>query len=146
MNKHRRNIIVDSDLALRAMDYHGGMGSMLYSLCSTAFAGDLVSVSMVDAGLSELEGFTPEDDDSSLEDIIAELQEISDNPEENSSLHLLGEDKDAGFATWLQDEDDSESEELEESQDGVDFLSDIDSDVGEGMSMYDDGQGATETY
>lgn len=117
---------------------------MLYSLCSTAFAGALVSVSMVNEGISELENFTDEydakDDNGILEDIIAELQdiiaelqEIADNPEENCTLHLRGEDTDAGFATWLQNEDDSENEELEENKDLFDCLSDEDE---EGIGLY----------
>lgn len=146
MNKHRRNIIVDSDIALRAMDYHSGQSSMLYSLCSTAFAGELVSVSMIRAGMEELESCEPaEEDASELEELIGELEMIADNPEENSTLHLTGEDTDSGFATWLQDEDDSESEELEENQDSIDFLvSDMDANLGEGMSVYD--SEASESY
>ena len=104
---------------------------MLYSLASTAFAGGFVSVSMIEAGLNELESCDPSDGPE-LEEIIAELSEIVDNPEENSTLCLLGEDKDAGFATWLQDEDDEESEELEETEEFSNFDEPLDFDLDSG--------------
>ncbi len=113
MSKHRRNLIVDTDLAHRAMAYHRGQTSALYSLGSTVVAGgDYVSLSMVQAAIDELNRISPDSlDDYSckeLEDIIEELTTIADNPDEHSTLCLTGEDKDNGYATDLEDEDDED--------------------------------------
>lgn len=102
---HRRNIIVDRDLVLRAMDWHGGQGSMVYSFASTGLE-NYVSPSMIDAAVQELESDlrrTPKgsDERKDLEGIIGELDSVARfSSEHTTKEHGLG-DVDSGYATWL---------------------------------------------
>ena len=113
------------------MVHHSGQTSALYSLGSTVVAGDYVSLSMVQAGIDELNRISPDSLDDSdckeLEDIIEELTTIADNPDEHSTLCLTGEDKDSGYATDLEDDDedryDEESENYELMELDTDLLS-----------------------
>ncbi len=102
---HRRNVILDQDLALRVMDWHGGQGSMVYSLASTGYAGKLVSPSMIDAAVGELErdlaGANAEEK-RDLDEIIGELDGVARGSWEHTYLEATGEDIDDGTATWLQ--------------------------------------------
>lgn len=99
---HLRNLSIDPKLALRALDWHGGQSSMLYSLGSTAYAGHLVSPSMIDAAVGELEqarSWKHVQADpalvAELDSLIAELDAISRSPEE----YVVEDDQ--GHATWL---------------------------------------------
>lgn len=100
---HRRNVILDEDLALKAMDWHGGQGSMVYSLASTAYAGHLVSPSMIDAAIVELEqdrrGEHDKGDRKLAEDLANLIGEL-DDVARFSDEHLY-EGEDDGYATWL---------------------------------------------
>lgn len=100
---HRRNVILDKDLALKAMEWHGGQGSMIYSLASTAYAGHFVSPSMIDAAVNELEsskGDTP-DLQRELEELIGELDARARFSSESTTKEYGLGDVDDGYATWL---------------------------------------------
>lgn len=106
-NYHRRNVILDDEIALAAMDWHGGQGSMVYSLASTAHAGKLVSPAMLDAAVAELEANKPlpkgysKKDRKDLDDLIGELDARARFSDEFTIREATGEDIDDGESTWL---------------------------------------------
>ncbi len=115
-NYHRRNLIVDRDLVLRAMDWHGGQGSMVYSFASTGLE-DYVSPSMIDAAVAELEADlvsnkkAPKDrrlnrkEVRELKDLIGELDAVARFSSEHTTKEAGVGDVDSGYATWLMEED-----------------------------------------
>lgn len=108
--QHRRNIILDQDLTERVSFWHGGQFTFTYSLCSCGL-NDYVSVSMIKACISELESDLENwstdtdfiDKIEELEELIDDLSAIIANPDEHTTLAHTGEDKDSGYATWLQE-------------------------------------------
>ena len=115
-NQQRRNLVLDADIAASIMEWHGGQNSKLYSLGSCTLAGQFVSVAMILAGISELEMLEPEEltDRLDVDDLISNLLEICDTPDDFSTLTLLGEDLDSGFSSLGKDE--SEEDEYEECE------------------------------
>lgn len=104
---HRRNVVLEEKLALSAMEWHGGQGSMLYSLASTAYAGHLVSPSMIDAAIGELKQAQSWDNvkedralATELQDLIGELDGVA-----RFSDEFTYEGEDDGYATWLMDKE-----------------------------------------
>ena len=49
-----RDLILPTDLCTRVSEWHGGMWSACYSLCSTGM-GDYVSLAMIEAAADELD-------------------------------------------------------------------------------------------
>jgi hypothetical protein len=108
---HRRNLIVDRDLALRAMEWHGGQGSSVYSFASTAM-NDYVSPSMIDDAVSELESKNRKRHTKKslkkLDQLIGDLDAVARYSDEYTTLAVLGEDEDSGYADWLREENPKE--------------------------------------
>ncbi len=105
---HRRNLILDQELALEAMNWHGGQGSYVYSLASTAM-NDYVSPSMIDAAVNELERdlskIKKKSDRKELENLIGELDMRARGSEEFTTKEYGVGDVDSGYATWLMEDD-----------------------------------------
>ncbi len=106
---HRRNLMLPEHLAILVLDWHGGMGTALYSLGSTAID-NYVSPSMIDAGVDELkydvEGVSSTESREELSDLISELEEVTSYGSGYRVRELGLGDIDSGWATWFMRNDD----------------------------------------
>ena len=85
-NSDTRDLILPTELCTRVSEWHGGMFTACYSLCSTGLS-DYVSPAMVDAAADELEGLAGQYDTPELradrEDLAGELRTMLAYPEEH---------------------------------------------------------------
>jgi hypothetical protein len=83
--KQIKDIILPSEICTRVSEWHGGMWTPTYSLCSTGLE-NYVSLEMVEAAADELEaphgGSFPPWCDADREDLAGELRLILAYPEE----------------------------------------------------------------
>lgn len=100
---YRRNLIVDRDVALRVLEWHGGQGTALYSFGSTA-VNDYVSPSMAARAYSELEFVAnkvkKKKERAELESLLGDLQNYTIFSSENTTKDAGLGDVDSGYDTY----------------------------------------------